>query len=341
VKMFFLNAAMLGLSQKETALRFSKISEFADIGDFIDQPVKTYSSGMYVRLAFAVIAHVDADILIIDEALAVGDIFFTQKCMRFLKNFQKTGSIIFVTHDTSSVLALCDKAVWLNKGKLMSFGDAKTTCEAYLSDYYSLYRAPKKASHDQSDIESVKDISRSDFRDCRQDQINNSTIRTDLEFSVFSGMTEFQQDSSQVDVEDVVFLTRENQPIKWFVGGELITLKIVFKANVDIERPIVGFLLKDKLGQALFGDNTFISYVDRPVFVQKNAVATAKFYFRMPVMPAGEYTLGIAVASGTQEEHVMHTWVHDALVIKSHSKNLATGLLGIPMVEIELTSYVR
>jgi len=100
-------------------------------------------------------------------------------------------------------------------------------------------------------------------------------------------------------------------------------------------------LLKDKLGQALFGDNTFISYVDRPVFVQKNAVATAKFYFRMPVMPAGEYTLGIAVASGTQEEHVMHTWVHDALVIKSHSKNLATGLLGIPMVEIELTSYVR
>jgi lipopolysaccharide transport system ATP-binding protein len=112
----YMNSAVLGLKKDEIDQRFEAITAFADIGEFLEQPVKAYSSGMMLRLAFAVIAHVDAEILVIDEALAVGDAFFTQKCMRFLRTFMKTGTVLFVSHDTGSIRNLCSKAIWLEKG---------------------------------------------------------------------------------------------------------------------------------------------------------------------------------------------------------------------------------
>jgi lipopolysaccharide transport system ATP-binding protein len=333
----YMNAALLGLTQEQTHARLDQILAFADIGDFIDQPVKTYSSGMFVRLAFAVIAHVDADILVIDEALAVGDVFFTQKCMLFLRKFQEKGTVIFVTHDTSSVLALCNRGIWLNKGHLMACSDAKSVCEAYLNDYYDLNRETQIQG--DPDLSKAKHTPVQDFADCRKALIETSTLRTDLECTIFDAIAETTAVSGQVKVTDVHFVDMQSQAIKWFNGGELVNLQIVFENQIDLHRPIVGFLVKDKLGQALFGDNTFITYADKAYTLKTNQTCKASFTFRMPVMPAGDYTLGVAVASGTQEEHLMHTWVHDALVIKSHSKNVATGLLGIPMLSIEIDAY--
>ena len=114
----YLNAAVLGLTKAEIDERIDKILAFADIGPFIDQPVKIYSSGMYVKLAFAVIAHVDADILIVDEALAVGDAVFVQKCMRFIREFQTRGTLLFVSHDVASVQNLCKTGLWLANNKV-------------------------------------------------------------------------------------------------------------------------------------------------------------------------------------------------------------------------------
>jgi lipopolysaccharide transport system ATP-binding protein len=128
----FLNGTVLGLTHQEISKRFDAIVAFADIGNFIEQPVKTYSSGMTLRLAFAVIAHVNADVLIIDEALAVGDAVFSQKCMRFIREFQKENTVLFVSHDTGSVLNLCQRAVWLDKGEVRLVGSAKAVAEAYL-----------------------------------------------------------------------------------------------------------------------------------------------------------------------------------------------------------------
>ena len=119
----FLSASILGLSQEQITERYDRIEEFAGIGDFIDQPVKVYSSGMYARLAFAVAAHVDADILIIDEILAVGDAAFTQKCMRFIRQFKEHGTILFVSHDASSIVNLCDRCLWLENGSVRQIGD--------------------------------------------------------------------------------------------------------------------------------------------------------------------------------------------------------------------------
>ena len=133
----YLNASVLGLTRPEIDIRYSQIAAFADIGDFIDQPVKTYSSGMTMRLAFAVIAHVDADILIVDEALAVGDVFFVQKCMRFIREFQKKGTLLLVTHDSASAQSLCQKAIWLHHGECRAQGTSKQITEDYLEAIYT------------------------------------------------------------------------------------------------------------------------------------------------------------------------------------------------------------
>ena len=132
----YLNAALLGLSQDQINERFDRIAAFADIGQFIDQPVKTYSSGMYVRLAFSVIAHVDADILVVDEALSVGDAVFNQKCMRFIRSFQERGTLLFVSHEMAAVQNLCKSAMWLGHGRVQKIGPSKEIAESYL--HYTL-----------------------------------------------------------------------------------------------------------------------------------------------------------------------------------------------------------
>ena len=128
----YMNGAVLGLSKAEVDDKFDDIAAFADIGQFIEQPVKTYSSGMLVRLAFAVIAHVNADILVIDEALAVGDAVFVQRCMRFIRNFQENGTLLFVSHDAGTVINLCRSTIWLHQGKVREMGQSKSVAEAYL-----------------------------------------------------------------------------------------------------------------------------------------------------------------------------------------------------------------
>lgn len=327
----YMNASILGLSKSEIDERYEAILEFAEIGDFIEQPVKTYSSGMYVRLAFAVIANVDADILVIDEALAVGDIFFTQKCMRFLAEFKKRGTILFVTHDTNSVMSLCERAVWLQSGEGKAYSDSKSVCQSYLAEYYASSGSAKTLSEPKEQPQRLAE----DYRDVRQDFINSSAIRNDLEIFRFSDAGE-KFGLSKAHVLDVYLSSASGAPISWFVGGELVELVVKVHAEVSLDQPIVGFLVKDKNGQHLFGDNTYLTYVDDAVLIDSGVEFIARFKFRMPMMPAGDYTIGVAVANGTQDNHVIHSWVHDAIAFKSHSSSVSTGLIGIPMINIEL-----
>src|SRR5262249_19110880 len=130
----YMNGAILGLSKAQTAERLGQILEFAEIGAYIDQPVKTYSSGMVVRLAFAVAIHLDPEILIVDEALAVGDIYFRQRCMRKIHELRSRGvTIVYVTHDVGDVKMLGDRALWLRDGHGMELGDARAVATKYLA----------------------------------------------------------------------------------------------------------------------------------------------------------------------------------------------------------------
>ena len=328
----YLNASVLGLCADEIAERFNDIVAFADIGDFIEQPVKTYSSGMLVRLAFAVIAHVDADILVIDEALSVGDAFFAQKCMRFLRNYMKHGTVLFVSHDTGSVRNMCNYAVWIEKGAVIKDGEPKEVSELYLEAFY-------EAQQGKSSTTKFKEINRSietiPFKDQRLEFINSSNLRNDLKVFKFDhDAASFGKGGARI--KNVSLLDENENQLSWIVGGEQVMLRILVMANQDLDSPIVGFFIKDRLGQNLFGDNTFLSYREKNVRCKRGEDIQADFLFFMPVLPAGEYSISTAVADGTQDEHVQHHWVHDAVLFKSESSSVVSGLIGIPMLDIKL-----
>lgn len=334
----FLNAAILGLSDAEIRARYDDIVAFADIGDFIDQPVRNYSSGMVMRLAFAVIAHVDADILIVDEALSVGDAYFTQKCMRFLRQFIATKTLFFVSHDVAAINSLCTHAIFLERGRIKSAGDPKQITELYLEDIFQAAQGEKPAGTAPSAFKRglVLRPEEEDFRDARQDFLNKSTLRNDIQVFRFDpDAPAFGQGGACI--ERVVLMDQQKRPLCWCAGGEVVTLRIDCRARRPLNSPIVGFYLKDRLGQTLFGDNTYLSYMDQPLHVAANESFYATFCFRMPVLAAGDYSFAIAVAEGTQEEHIQHEWRHDALILTSVASSASAGIMGLPMRSIELT----
>ena len=332
----YMNASILGLSKDEIDAKYDGIISFADIGDFIDQPVKTYSSGMYVRLAFAVIAHVDADVLVIDEALAVGDVFFTQKCMRFLRGFMKEGTVLFVSHDTSAVINLCPLAVWLENGKQQPVADAKTVCEKYLENLYAeqqdIDSGLKKDTGNATNISVPKHTVRTDGR---LKFINQTEYRNDIEIFEFNPDANYFGDGS-ASIKNVSLLDEDSNALSWIVGGEFVQLHIECLAHRDLKSVIVGFYVKDRLGQALFGDNTCVTYFDNPVSLCSGQAFQASFDFYMPILPVGSYSVTVAVADGTQDEHTQCCWIHDALVFESHSSSKASGLVGVPMMKIQI-----
>ena len=328
----FMSAAVLGLTSEETGARFESIAAFADIGEFIEQPVKTYSSGMMLRLAFAVIAHVDADILVIDEALAVGDAFFSQKCMRFLRDFMKKGTVLFVSHDMGSVKNLCNAAVWLEKGRVLQAGAPKQVCELYLEAFYEVQQG-------KSSTTKLKALRRSDEQPPVKDQrlafINASNLRNDIQIFKFDPEAAFFG-KGEAQIHDVRLLDEKGDSLAWIVGGEKVTLRALVRAHQDLGSPIVGFYVKDRLGQALFGDNTYLTFKEQPVDCPRGHDLQADFSFFMPLLPTGEYSVTIAIASGTQEAHVQHHWIHDALLFRSEASSVTAGLIGVPLLNIQL-----
>ncbi len=328
----YMNASILGLSHEKIDARFNDIAAFADIGDFIEQPVKTYSSGMMVRLAFAVIAHVNADILVIDEALAVGDAFFTQKCMRFLRAFMKTGTVLFVSHDTASIKNLCNHAIWFEKGRMMQAGAPKDICERYLEAFYEAVQGESSTTQ----LRIPKIIKKAPpIQDQRRNVLNHSNLRNDLQIFAFNpDAPSFGKGGARIKTAQL--LDKNNAPLAWAVGGEQVKLRITAQTHQALNGPIIGFSIKDRLGQELFGDNTFLTYHDQFIACPSGNKIQAEFVFYMPRLPSGEYSIGVAIADGTQDDHIQHHWMHDAVLFKSESSSVSSGLVGIPMQDITL-----
>ncbi|MBA8882128.1 ABC transporter ATP-binding protein [Phyllobacterium myrsinacearum] len=328
----YLNGQLYGLSKAQLDDRFDSITSFADIGDFIEQPVKTYSSGMLVRLAFAVIAHVDADVLVVDEALAVGDAFFTQKCMRFLREFMKTGTILFVSHDTASVKNLCSEALWIERGTVLETGVPRTVCDRYLEAFYEEQQGKSTTTR----LRPVKlDRQNKAEKDQRLQFINHTELRNDLKVFEFDALSS-SFGNGEAQIVDVHFGDRDGNILSWVVGGEEVVIHVQAIAHRDLDAPIVGFYIKDRLGQTLFGDNTYLTRHDDPLPVVLGQMINASFVFQMPILPKGDYSVCVAVANGTQDEHTQLHWIHDALFFKSDATSVTTGLIGIPMLSIDL-----
>ncbi len=298
----YLSAAIHGLDRAAIDERMADILAFAEIDAFIDQPVKTYSSGMFVRLAFAVIAHLDADILVIDEALAVGDVYFTQKCLRFLRSFAERGTLLFVSHDTHSVVNLCQRALWLEGGRVKRFGEAKTVSDQYLGSFY-------------------------------ENRLGDDPLAGDGEKSLPASDKEFGLGGGRI--ESTRLLDMSGDEVRVLDRPQRVRLEVDCLANEEIVSPILGFFIKDRLSQALCGENS-IQLLPEWQKLDAGQRCRLAFEFELPLLATGDYTISVALGAGSQQKHVQHHWIHDALAFRSQASPSLTGLFELERLSCAL-----
>jgi lipopolysaccharide transport system ATP-binding protein len=291
----YLNGAILGLSTKEMDRRFPEIEAFAEIGDFIHQPVKTYSSGMAVRLAFAVAIHVDPEILLVDEALAVGDVYFRQRCMRKVHELRQRGiTILFVSHATGDVKALGDRAMWLEKGVVKALGKTDLVVAQYLaamSEKDRVYQAseipPEEAQNLPAPEEIVEEIPNIDHR-----------------FGDGRG-----------EVIGIAVLNAEGSRVASLQPHSTIVVRISVRAKQHLDRPIVGFMFRNHLGVDFAGTNTARERQDLAPMTA-GEICTVDFYLDLPALYASSFSFSPAIANGSLEHYSMCDWIDNALVLQ-------------------------
>ncbi|HEY2934281.1 MAG TPA: ABC transporter ATP-binding protein [Acidobacteriota bacterium] len=278
----YLNASLMGFTREEIDDRFGRIVEFSGLKDFIDRPLKTYSSGMWVRLAFATAVCVDPEILLVDEALAVGDALFQQKCIRRLIEFQKQGAtILFVSHDMSSVRTLCGRALLLDQGELLADGPPAKITE----DYIALLA--QKSSGDQLKF-------RSGEFEREQD-----AARQHRRYGSFTS-----------EIKLVELLNSNGQKARAIVSGDQGTIRLQVLFHETMENPTIGILLRDRLGNDVFGTNTY--YHRCRIRVEPEELLVVDFGMQMNLGP-GDYFLTVAVHSDRDHFEDCRDWIDNVL----------------------------
>ena len=284
----YLNGSLLGLSREEIDARFAEIENFAGIGTFIEQPIRTYSTGMVLRLAFAVAAHVDPEILIVDEALAVGDIAFRQRCMRRIHELRAAGAtILFVSHETSDIKALCERCLWLRSGVVEALGEADEVVAEYLRE--SLQR---QISHDRADT--VEHLDGQPAPD----------LVAAFEHP-FEGRR-YGDGRAMITGADII---GPATPLKSTV------LRISFRAAAPILSPIAGFLVRNGKGENIFGSNTARENYPLPPMGVGEA-NTVHFHWTDAGLASGTYRISLAVSDGNVEEFRVCDYMEDAVELR-------------------------
>ena len=297
IENIYLNGTLLGFSQEEIDQKLEEIIEFANIGEFIDQPVKMYSSGMYIRLAFAIAISVDPDILIVDEALAVGDIRFQQKCYRKINELRdKNTTILFCTHDIGAVLSLCTSCIWLEKGQIEAHGDPEK-----IADQYYAHMHYGKSIQDYK-VEPEKD------------EATNRQHSTAVPWQSAVEAPYFGEGGATISA--VCFYHQESgEPVSILKGGEKVVIGIKAAASSSIEMPIFGMVIKNSYGVNAYGTNTYQEKCKMRA-MKNGEEAEIFFAFTFPPLSNGEYTIDVAIAEGTQAVHIQQCWKHDVLTFQ-------------------------
>ena len=288
----FINGIMLGLTKREIQARFDEIVDFAELREFIDAPVKTYSSGMYMRLGFAVAINVNPDVLLVDEVLAVGDESFTHKCLDKFAEFKRSNkTILLVTHSLNLIERFCDEAVWLDGGRAMSHGDPKRVVGAYLTKVeegegallaQTTARAVESASHGP------------DGQDGQEKQDNHeaaAALPADPTSNMFQA-TEGRWGSREVEITDVAFLDGGGQPSFVFHSGDPIAVRVKLRAAQPVDDFVFGIGLFNADGVCCYGTNTYLEELN-PQRLTGEAEAT--FAIESLDLVEGTYKLDIAV----------------------------------------------
>lgn len=300
----YMNAAVLGLTKSEIDERYDAIIDFADIGHFIEQPVKTYSSGMIVRLAFAVAINVTPDILIVDEALAVGDAAFQQKCFKRIDEMQSAGcSILLVTHDLSSVVQFCDRAMIISHGTLIEEGDAKHI----VGQFKKLMAAQSVGRSTEQVIAGV------------HEPVKRGDLHTHYEIN--PNHTRYGEEN--VSIIDWGIVDTDGQAIAAIDNEEEVEVLLTLQFKTDCTAPIIGYFLTDLKGREFAGTNTLFENHDLPP-CKAGDVMTVKFKQRFS-LSAGTYALNIGCSEYVRDDLVVHHRLYDITLINITSKKQFVG----------------
>ena len=270
----FINGIMLGLTKREVQDRFDEIVDFAELREFIDAPVKTYSSGMYMRLGFAVAIHVDPDVLLVDEVLAVGDEGFTHKCLDKFGEFRRRGkTILLVTHALSLVERFCDEALWLDAGRAMMHGDPKRVVDAYLTNVEegegvllaaTTARAVEEASRQGREGQERREKQAGQVGQERREGPGGSEGqegsegRQEGERLDTSQSVEGRWGSREVEIVDVTFVDRDSQPSFVFHSGDPLSIRLKVRAAHPTDDFVFGVGLFNADGVCCYGTNTYL-----------------------------------------------------------------------------------
>jgi ABC-type polysaccharide/polyol phosphate transport system ATPase subunit len=317
----FMNGAILGLDKRQMEQRFDAIAAFAEIGDFMEQPVKTYSSGMFMRLAFAVAVNVDPDILLVDEALSVGDLIFQHRCMHRMNHLRDIGkTIVLVTHDLEAITKFCDLALLLDGGRLLEQGKPDMVVQKYRALIFERERryGGYNGTGEFSEGAALA-MSKSEM------PVARSIPNIDHRFG-----------NGEAVLLGVELLDEGGAAISEAAGGQKLTIRISARFTQEVDQPIVGFTLRDRLGVELSGCNTsFVGQTLPPV--QKDQIITSDFHVTLPFLAPGSYSISPAVAKGSILHHDMCDWIDNALVFSLWSQSLIYGTLRL---EADVQSYI-
>lgn len=299
-----LNGAIMGFSRKEMVRRLPEIEAFADIGEFFDQPVKTYSSGMFVRVAFSAAIHVDPDLLVVDEALAVGDAKFQRKCLLQIEKIRASGAaILFVSHSLETITSLCSRAIILENGSLVSDGEPKVVSERYLTLLFSESKAEEWSEPLPGESSSVSGGQQLGVAQPTASSVCvDESIWTDVPISQRAGYNchEIRTTNDGAAIIDYVMMAKGRTDLPCIVSGTELTIFVKVQFMQSVTQPIVGFDLKTDRGVTIISSNTFLSQTP----LRQAQYGEVKMYQLDLSTPLneGDYfiDLGIAKYDGTQ-----------------------------------------
>jgi homopolymeric O-antigen transport system ATP-binding protein len=320
----FLSGAILGFSRQRIERLYPEIESFAEIGEFINQPVKTYSSGMMVRLAFAVAISVDPDILLVDEALAVGDIYFRQRCMRKIHELQRRGvTIVFVSHSPIDIKSLAQRVAWLDHGELVDCGEPDRVVARYL------------AAMDHRDSEYQQHVSPGTGPVESKETVAIVAPEVVTRIPHCDG----RHGNGAGEVLGIAVLAESGEELHLLPQKSAIIVRISVRARQEIAMPIVGYLLRNHLGVEFAGTNTALEEVELPSFAPGD-VYTIDFHLQLPEFYPGHFSFTPAISNGTVDSYEVCDWIDNAITLQAERGRPVYGFLHLPC-QIRVNSAVR
>ena len=320
IENIYLNGQMIGFSKDEMDKKLQDIIDFADIGEHIYQPVKTYSSGMFARLAFSVAISVDPDILIVDEALSVGDVFFQNKCYRRFEEFRERGkTILFVTHDMGSVIRYCNRCVLLNAGKKVAEGKPQEMVDLYKRIMVGQWNENEESSEEASSIQSSN---------VKNDQLWKDQISTNPDIEVYG--------DGRADIIDFGIFSDTGDIGNNVYKGDYYSIKMRVRINEDNLNPIFAFKLRDIKGTELTGTNTMLEDIDTSQ-CKKGDIVTITFRQKQYLQP-GQYLVSLGCTAFEGDQFVVYCRNYNCCILGVVAQK---GTIGIFDSESEVSVSVE